>query len=102
MNDLLDNRPRRIVRMAAEMVESPATKDWLWCDERGLWEQRVAELLTISEPVVKEKNLTPEQVDKEIATHLAYVALTAVLEQSKKERDRAAKVRADRRGRRTR
>jgi len=45
MNDLLDNRPRRIVGMASELVQSPEAKDWLWCDERGVWERRVAELL---------------------------------------------------------
>lgn len=88
--------------MASEMVECAQAKDWLWCDERGVWERRVAELLTISEPVIKEKGLTPEQVDKEIAGHVAYVALTAVLDVSKKELERAAKVRADRRRHRAR
>jgi hypothetical protein len=105
MNDLLDNRPRRIVKLAAGLVKSNVPKYWLEWDEKGIWELKAKELLEDTAEAVREKGLTPEQVDKELAEYLGYLALTAALAVAKKEKANALaarQVRADRRGRRAR
>lgn len=83
-------RPRRIVSMASSLVESVSTKHWLAFDEQGTWEQKAEELLEHTAEAAKLKGLATEQVDHELALELGYLALTAMLEFTKKEQARKA------------
>ncbi len=72
-------RCRAIVKLAAKDIKSYATKRWLLDDERGVFEKDAATLLEITSDRATALGLTATQVDNEIATHLAYRALTAML-----------------------
>jgi len=85
-------RPRRIVSMASSLVESVSTKHWLKFDERGTWEQAAEELLEHTAEAAMLQGLSTEQVDHELALELGYLALTAMLEFTKKEQAEKAKA----------
>ena len=83
MSDSYD-RPRKIVRLAADQVKNPSTKAWFLADEKGFWEKQARDLLEKSADKARSLGLSEDQVNEETANYLGYLALTAALEHAKK------------------
>ena len=88
-NGLIDHqRVRAIVSLAASKVEDPNTADWLRTDREGSWQKAAESYLEKTRDQAAKLGLSEEQVTSEIATQLAYEALTAQVAHMKKKRGR--------------
>ena len=83
------SRARKIVSLAASKTEDPNTSDWLRTDREGTWEKAAAEYLEKTREKATSLGLAEEQVNDEIASRLAYEALTAQVAHLKKKRSRS-------------
>lgn len=74
-------KARRIVRRAAERVNDPAVKDWIFCDERGTFERLAMTLCdrpALACPAPTEPINAPKDDEEEaIAVAVALAALEA-------------------------
>lgn len=78
------SRARHIVRLASALVKNKAAKTWLLEDPRGTWELQVCGLLESTRTRATKLRFSSEQVDTEIAVHIGFLALSALLENAKK------------------
>lgn len=73
---------RDIVRNASKRTKIPEVKDWLFKDEKGVWEKEARRLLTDEETqgrFVAAGIATDEEFRDEVTSHLTYLALTATI-----------------------
>lgn len=69
-------RARRLVVGAAK--HSKAAEAWLLTDREGLWAARALQLLEDTKDRATELGMSADQVDAEISTYLAYLAVSAL------------------------
>lgn len=88
MNDLLylNERARTIVELAATLTEVESVQHWLHCDEKGTWEKTVKDLLEQHKDKIAAAN--EEQVNLEAARYVVYLAVSATLNNKKKQAKR--------------
>jgi hypothetical protein len=84
-------RPRRIVKMAAEQMQSSEGKDWLLRDERGTWEKEAARLIDQVKEKAEQHGLSDSEVDEQIATYLSIMVLQTLINDAKKGSRKRAK-----------
>lgn len=81
------DRISKIKTLAAK--KAPSAKEWILRDERGKWSKDIQRLIDrTKEPdmraKIKDYGMTQQDVDAQIATEIAYTALTALLADAKK------------------
>ena len=84
-------RIRRIIRLASTMTRIPQLKSWLMNDEFGGWERDTKKLLERGRGVaygVYGPDVSPERLDKAIATELVIQGGEALLANAKKKSKR--------------
>lgn len=75
-------RVRGIIKIAAH--GAPSAKNWLLRDEFGTWEKTVREYLDRAAEHPRVAELTAEEIDAEVASVVALLALEALLRDAQK------------------
>lgn len=69
---------RRVVKKAAEMVETPFVKTWLLNDEFGNWEKTASKFLQTAREIPLSKGMTDEEIEDEVVVLVAWLAVQAL------------------------
>lgn len=78
------SRARLIVRIAADMTETPYLRNWFIADERGTWEKNADDYLKKTAERAVALNMTEKDVNEAIATQLCVLGLSSLIETKKR------------------